>query len=54
VHNHPETAVSDGPQSLYPEQFATMMNDIELIAPIVGRNLARGVHAPVQAAASGQ
>ena len=39
VHNHPENAVSDGPQSLFPEQFATMMNEIEQIAPIVGRNL---------------
>jgi 3-deoxy-7-phosphoheptulonate synthase len=41
VHNHPETAVSDGPQSLFPAQFATMMNEIEQIAPIVGRNLPR-------------
>ncbi|MDR3752968.1 MAG: 3-deoxy-7-phosphoheptulonate synthase [Terracidiphilus sp.] len=47
VHNHPEVAVSDGPQSLYPAQFATMMNEIEQIAPIVGRNLARGVAASV-------
>ena len=47
VHNHPETAVSDGPQSLFPAQFATMMNEIEQIAPIVGRNLARGVNAPM-------
>ncbi|MGB6856123.1 MAG: 3-deoxy-7-phosphoheptulonate synthase, partial [Terracidiphilus sp.] len=43
VHNHPENAVSDGPQSLFPAQFATMMNEIEQIAPIVGRNLARNV-----------
>jgi 3-deoxy-7-phosphoheptulonate synthase len=41
VHNHPEVAVSDGPQSLFPAQFATMMNEIEQIAPIVGRNLPR-------------
>jgi 3-deoxy-7-phosphoheptulonate synthase len=47
VHNHPEVAVSDGPQSLFPAQFATMMNEIEQIAPIVGRNLARGVNAPM-------
>jgi 3-deoxy-7-phosphoheptulonate synthase len=53
VHNHPEIAVSDGPQSLYPAQFATMMNEIEQIAPIVGRNLARGVNASA-VAASGQ
>ena len=42
VHNHPETALSDGPQSIYPAQFATMMNEIEQIAPIVGRSLPRG------------
>ena len=54
VHNHPESALSDGPQSLYPEQFATMMNEIEQIAPIVGRTLARGVAAPVAAEASGK
>jgi hypothetical protein len=38
---------------LYPEQFRTMMNEIEQIAPIVGRNLARGVNASA-VAASGQ
>ena len=46
VHNHPENALSDGPQSIYPAQFATMMHEIEQIAPVVGRNLARGVAAP--------
>jgi 3-deoxy-7-phosphoheptulonate synthase len=43
VHNHPESALSDGPQSLFPAQFATMMSEIEQIAPVVGRNLTRGV-----------
>jgi 3-deoxy-7-phosphoheptulonate synthase len=43
VHNHPETALSDGPQSIYPDQFALMMNQIEQIAPIVDRRLTRGV-----------
>lgn len=43
VHNHPEIALSDGPQSIYPAQFAEMMNDLEKIAPIVGRRLPRGV-----------
>jgi 3-deoxy-7-phosphoheptulonate synthase len=51
VHDHPENALSDGPQSLYPAQFATMMHEIEQIAPIVGRTLARGVTAPVTAGA---
>src|SRR5271168_1342188 len=43
VHNHPEIALSDGPQSLYPAQFATMMSEIEKIAPVVGRHLTRDV-----------
>ena len=43
VHNHPETALSDGPQSIYPDQFALMMDQIEQIAPIVERRLTRGV-----------
>jgi 3-deoxy-7-phosphoheptulonate synthase len=44
VHHQPEKALSDGPQSIYPEQFATMMNEIERIAPIVHRDLPRGIH----------
>ena len=41
VHNHPERALSDGPQSLYPDQFAIMMSELEQIAPVVGRTLPR-------------
>ncbi len=51
VHDHPENALSDGPQSIYPAQFATRMHEIEQIAPIVARTLARGVTAPVAAGA---
>jgi 3-deoxy-7-phosphoheptulonate synthase len=43
VHHQPEKALSDGPQSLYPEQFVRMMNELEQIAPIVSRTLPRGV-----------
>ncbi|HZP05320.1 MAG TPA: 3-deoxy-7-phosphoheptulonate synthase [Terracidiphilus sp.] len=43
VHNHPEMALSDGPQSIYPEQFRAMMGEIEQIAPIVQRRLSRGI-----------
>jgi 3-deoxy-7-phosphoheptulonate synthase len=50
VHDHPESALSDGPQSIYPAQFATMMQELERIAPVVGRNLPRSV-AAVSAAA---
>jgi 3-deoxy-7-phosphoheptulonate synthase len=43
VHDHPEKALSDGPQSIYPDQFARMMDELEKIAPVVGRSLPRGV-----------
>jgi 3-deoxy-D-arabino-heptulosonate 7-phosphate (DAHP) synthase len=43
VHDHPEKALSDGPQSIYPGQFAIMMDELEKIAPVVGRNLPRGI-----------
>jgi 3-deoxy-7-phosphoheptulonate synthase len=44
VHHQPETALSDGPQSIYPEQFVRMMDELERIAPVVGRSLPRGIH----------
>ncbi|HEV2486306.1 MAG TPA: 3-deoxy-7-phosphoheptulonate synthase [Terracidiphilus sp.] len=44
VHHQPENALSDGPQSIYPAQFAQMMNEIEQIAPVIGRTLPRGIH----------
>jgi len=40
VHPHPEKALSDGPQSLYPEQFTALMNQLRAIAPAVGRSIA--------------
>jgi 3-deoxy-7-phosphoheptulonate synthase len=44
VHHQPDKALSDGPQAIYPEQFARLMYEIGQIAPIVGRTLARGIH----------
>jgi len=41
VHIDPEHALSDGPQSLYPEQFEKLMRDIEAIGPVLGKELAR-------------
>jgi 3-deoxy-7-phosphoheptulonate synthase len=43
VHNHPELALSDGPQSIYPDQFTRMMDELGQIAPVVGRNVPRGI-----------
>jgi 3-deoxy-7-phosphoheptulonate synthase len=37
VHNHPEAALSDGPQALLPEMFAQLMVEVRLLAPVVGR-----------------
>jgi 3-deoxy-7-phosphoheptulonate synthase len=40
VHNCPDKALSDGAQSLYPEQFVKLMSELRIIAPAVGRMLA--------------
>ncbi len=40
VHPDPERALSDGVQSLYPDQFAQLMKEIRAIAPAVGRRVA--------------
>ena len=41
VHPNPEKALSDGPQSLYPQQFEKLMRDVEALAPVVGKEVAR-------------
>ncbi|GMO38628.1 MAG: hypothetical protein Ta2F_15000 [Termitinemataceae bacterium] len=41
VHPRPDEALSDGPQTLYPEQFERLMRDIEALAPVVGKELLR-------------
>jgi 3-deoxy-7-phosphoheptulonate synthase len=40
VHCDPDKAMSDGAQSLFPEQFAKLMDELRLIAPAVGRRIA--------------
>ena len=37
VHDHPELALSDGPQALLPEMFVQLMKEVRLLAPVVGR-----------------
>jgi 3-deoxy-7-phosphoheptulonate synthase len=39
VHTDPDKALSDGPQSLYPSQFAQLMRDLYVIAPVVGKQV---------------
>jgi 3-deoxy-7-phosphoheptulonate synthase len=43
VHPDPERAMSDGAQSLFPDQFDTMMEQIATIAKAIGRELAPGL-----------
>lgn len=39
VHHNPEEALSDGPQSIYPEQFENLMREIKRLAEAVDRSL---------------
>jgi 3-deoxy-7-phosphoheptulonate synthase len=39
VHSDPERALSDGSQSLYPDQFADFMDELRVIAQAVGREI---------------
>ena len=41
VHNCPEKAMSDGAQSLYPDQFEKLMRDIDIMCPVVGKEMSR-------------
>ena len=39
VHNRPEEALSDGPQSLKPDKFAKLMRELRVLAEALGRTL---------------
>jgi len=39
VHHDPDRALSDGAQSLRPQQFAELMEQLRIIAPAVGRSI---------------
>jgi 3-deoxy-7-phosphoheptulonate synthase len=39
VHCNPDKALSDGAQSLFPDQFAKLMDELRIIAPAVGRKI---------------
>jgi 3-deoxy-7-phosphoheptulonate synthase len=43
VHPNPDRALSDGAQSLYPEQFDRLMKEVRLIAEAIGRRVAEPV-----------
>src|SRR5207248_11755611 len=40
VHPDPAQALSDGAQTLYPDQFAQLMREIRAIAEVIGRRVA--------------
>jgi 3-deoxy-7-phosphoheptulonate synthase len=39
VHHQPDQAMSDGPQSLFPDQFDELMKQVRQIAAVVGRTV---------------
>ena len=39
VHYNPEVALCDGAQSLYPEDFKTLFDDLKLLGPILKKNV---------------
>jgi 3-deoxy-7-phosphoheptulonate synthase len=43
VHQDPPHAMSDGAQSLYPDQFGELMDQIRVIARAIGRELTRAL-----------
>ena len=40
VHPNPEDALSDGAQTLYPDQFTQLMREVRIIAEAIGRRVA--------------
>lgn len=51
VHNDPDRALSDGAQSVYPEQFDELMSEIRQIAPVVHRSVQDPLKQPAAAKA---
>ncbi|MBZ5655456.1 MAG: 3-deoxy-7-phosphoheptulonate synthase [Acidobacteriia bacterium] len=48
VHHDPDHALSDGMQSLYPDQFDALMAQVKQIAAVLGRTIERA-HEPIAA-----
>lgn len=40
MHPNPDKAMSDGAQSLYPDQLQKLVEQLRLLAPVVGRKVA--------------
>jgi 3-deoxy-7-phosphoheptulonate synthase len=52
VHHQPDKALSDGIQSILPEQFAQLMDECSQIATVLHRSVPRGIHVEENTAAS--
>ena len=44
VHHQPEKALSDGMQSIFPEQYVQLVDECSQIATVLHRNVPRGIH----------
>jgi 3-deoxy-7-phosphoheptulonate synthase len=52
VHHQPDKALSDGAQSIYPEQFSQLMDEASQIATVLRRNVPRGIEIGATTAAA--
>jgi 3-deoxy-7-phosphoheptulonate synthase len=52
VHDQPDKALSDGAQSIYPEQFTQLMDECSQIATVLHRSVPRGIHVTADAGAA--
>ncbi len=52
VHPNPDKALSDGIQSLFPEQFEQLMHEVRQIAAVLGRSVAEPAAHPATPAAA--
>jgi 3-deoxy-7-phosphoheptulonate synthase len=39
IHNNPKKTLSDNPQSLYPDQFDRLINELRIITPVLKKTL---------------
>jgi 3-deoxy-7-phosphoheptulonate synthase len=53
VHHQPDKALSDGAQSIYPQQFADMMGEVRQIARILHRDVPDGIRIEQEVAGLG-
>ncbi len=53
VHNQPDQALSDGMQSIYPDQYQQLFNECGEIAGILHRNIPRGIKITESVGAAG-